>query len=211
MNKYYQTLENIINKGKAQENKKGNIVYLINESLRMDVEDLAEIFSEHKVAKKLLAKELDIYMTGETSIDVYNEAGIKWWDYCAPTLVNSYPTYFAKLPALIKKINKEKRPSKNYVLFIGATGVETNQLPCLSLMQFQISEGELYITVFQRSADSSLGLPSDIYQTTLIADMIDIPLANITFFIGNAHIYENNIENTRELLNGGSPKFELNV
>ena len=211
MNKYYQTLENIINKGKAQENKKGNIVYLINESLRMDVEDLAEIFSEHKVAKKLLAKELDIYMTGETSIDVYNEAGIKWWDYCAPTLVNSYPTYFAKLPALIKKINKEKRSSKNYVLFIGATGVETNQLPCLSLMQFQISEGELYITVFQRSADSSLGLPSDIYQTTLIADMIDIPLANITFFIGNAHIYENNIENTRELLNGGSPKFELNV
>ena len=211
MNKYYQTLENIINKGKAQENKKGNIVYLINESLRMDVEDLAEIFSEHKVAKKLLAKELDIYMTGETSIDVYNEAGIKWWDYCAPTLVNSYPTYFAKLPALIKKINKEKRSSKNYVLFIGATGVETNQLPCLSLMQFQISEGELYITVFQRSADSSLGLPSDIYQTTLIAGMIDVPLANITFFIGNAHIYENNIENTRELLNGGSPKFELNV
>ncbi|AFM54715.1 hypothetical protein B617_gp54 [Nonlabens phage P12024S] len=41
--------------------------------------------------------------------------------------------------------------------------------------------------------------------------LIDIPLANITFFIGNAHIYENNIDNTYELLNGGKPKFELNV
>ena len=211
MNKYYQTLNNILTKGKTQQNKKGNIQYLINESLSMNVEDLEEIFSTHKVARKLLAKELDIYMTGETSVDVYNKAGIKWWDYCAPTLVNSYPTYFAELPNLIAKINREKRSSKNYVLFIGATGVETNQLPCLSLMQFQISEGELYITVFQRSADSSLGLPSDIYQTTLIADMIDIPLANITYFIGNAHIYENNIKPTKELLTGNPAKFNLNV
>ena len=177
----------------------------------MDVKDLEEIFTEHKVARKLLAKELDIYMTGETSVEGYNKAGIHWWDYCAPTLVNSYPTYFAELPNLIAKINREKRSSKNYVLFIGATGIETNQLPCLSLMQFQISQGELYITVFQRSADSSLGLPSDIYQTTLIADMIDVPLANITYFIGNAHIYENNIEPTKELLKGNATKFNLNV
>ena len=211
MNKYYNTLNNILTNGKMQENKKGNITYLINESLSMDVKDLEEIFTEHKVARKLLAKELDIYMTGETSVEGYNKAGIHWWDYCAPTLVNSYPTYFAELPNLIAKINREKRSSKNYVLFIGATGIETNQLPCLSLMQFQISQGELYITVFQRSADSSLGLPSDIYQTTLIADMIDVPLANITYFIGNAHIYENNIEPTKELLKGNATKFNLNV
>ncbi len=211
MNKYYQTLQRILDQGKTQVNKKGGITYLINESISMNNEDLKEIFSEHKVARKLLKRELDIYMTGETSVEKYNEAGIHWWDYCAPTLINSYPTYFAKLPGLISKINKEKRSSKNYVLFIGETGVETNQLPCLSLMQFQISDGELYITVFQRSADSSLGLPSDIYQTTLIADMIDVPLANITFFVGNAHIYENNIENTKELLKGNNPKFNLNV
>ena len=36
------------------------------------------------------------------------------------------------------KINAEKRNSKNYVLFLDATGVETNQAPCLSLVQFQI-------------------------------------------------------------------------
>jgi len=79
------------------------------------------------------------------------------------------------------------------------------------LIQFQISEGMLYTTVYQRSADSNLGLPSDIYQIFLISNMINIPLANITFFIGNAHIYENNIDNTYELLKGNYPKFELNV
>ena len=211
MNKYYQTLQNILDKGKTQSNKKGNIKYLINETLSMNKKDLLKIFSDHKVAKTKLQKEIDLYFKGVIEVKKYNEAGIFWWNYCSPSLINSYPTYFKKLPALIKKINKEKRPSKNYVLFIGETGIETNQLPCLSLIQFQISEDELYITVYQRSADSSLGLPSDIYQVFLISKLINIPLANITFFIGNAHIYENNIDNTYELLKGNEPKFKLNV
>ena len=211
MNKYYQTLQNILEKGKTQSNKKGNIKYLINEVLSMDKTDLLKIFEEHKIAKSKLQKEIDLYFKGITEVEKYNEAGIFWWDYCAPTLINSYPTYFKRLPALIDKINIEKRPSKNYVLFIGETGIQTNQLPCLSLIQFQISENELYITVYQRSADSNLGLPSDIYQIFLISKLINIPLANITFFIGNAHIYENNIDNTYSLLKGNKPKFKLNV
>lgn len=211
MNKYHRTLKNILDNGKTQENKKGNIKYLLNETLSMDAIDLAEIFDEHKIAKSKLKAELEMYMQGIESVEEYNDAGIFWWNYCAPSLVNSYPTYFKKLPALIDKINREKRSSKNYVLFIGETGVETNQLPCLSLIQFQISDGELHMTVFQRSADSSIGLPSDIYQMFLISKMIDIPLANITFFIGNAHIYENNIHGTQETINGRQPKFNLNV
>ena len=97
------------------------------------------------------------------------------------------------------------------MLFIGETGVPTNQLPCLSLIQFQISDNKLNMTVFQRSADSSLGLPSDIYQMYLISKLINVELANITFFISNAHIYENNIKNTIKLLKGENPKFSLNV
>ena len=211
MNKYYKTLSNILNKGKTQVNKKGNIKYLINETLSMNNKNLLKIFKEHPIAKSKLLKELDLYFKGITDVKEYNKKGIFWWDYCAPNLINSYPTYFKKLPALIEKINKEKRSSKNYVLFIGETGVQTNQLPCLSLIQFQISDNKLYITVFQRSADSSLGLPSDIYQMFLISKLINIKLENITFFIGNAHIYENNIKSTYSLLEGNKSKFNLNV
>tara|TARA_R110000868_G_scaffold323254_1_gene584208 strand:- start:77 stop:712 length:636 start_codon:yes stop_codon:yes gene_type:complete len=211
MNKYYKTLENILNNGKIQENKKGNIKYIINEVLSMDKKDLFEIFEEHKIAKTKLSSELNLYFRGETNISEYNKQEINWWDYCKPTLINSYPTYFKKLPSLIDKINLEKRSSKNYVLFLGETGVKTNQLPCLSLIQFQISDNELYISVYQRSADSNLGLPSDIYQIYLISNLIDIRLANITFFIGNAHIYENNLDKTKDLLQGKKVKFDLNV
>ena len=116
------------------------------------------------------------------------------------------------LPPLVAKINKEKRNSKNYVLFLGATGVETNQAPCLSLVQFQIDEGELVVSAYQRSSDANLGLPSDIYHLYLMARQIELPLKSITLDLGNVHIYENNISRTEDLLAGAENiKFDLNV
>jgi len=211
MNKYYKLLNNIINTGQKQNNKKGNIIYLLNQVLSMNVNDLNKIFNEHKIAKKKLKNELILYCKGIDEVIQYNKLNITWWDYCKPKMKNTYPKYFKKLPELINKINKEKRSSKNYILFIGETGVETSQLPCLSLFQFQISNNKLFITVYQRSADSNLGLPSDIYHAYLISKMIDIELENITFFIGNAHIYENNIEKTKLLLKGNKVNFKLNT
>ena len=126
--------------------------------------------------------------------------------------MNSYPTYLEKLPALISKINREKRNSKNYVLFLGSTDAESNQAPCLSLVQFQIDNGRLVIPAYQRSSDANLGLPSDIYHLYLMAREIVLPLESITLFLGNVHIYETNLERTQRLLDGEDDvKFELNV
>lgn len=151
-------------------------------------------------------------MKGERDVEKYREVGITWWDYCGRILINSYPTYFEKLPGLIEKINREKRSSKNYVLFLGSTDAETNQAPCLSLVQFQIDDGELVVSAYQRSSDANLGLPADIYHLYLMARQIEVPLKSITLNLGNVHIYENNIERTRDLLAGNEGvKFDLNV
>lgn len=212
MNKYYQMLGKILETGKVQENKKGRIKYLLNERLTLTPGDLLDIFESHGIARKKLKAELGLFMQGERDVERYREAGITWWDYCGQTLVNSYPTYFEKLPPLIAQINEGKRNSKNYVLFLGATGVETNQAPCLSLVQFQIDEGELVVSAYQRSSDANLGLPSDIYHLYLMARQIDLPLKSITLDLGNVHIYENNISRTEDLLAGAENiKFDLNV
>ena len=211
-NKYYLMLANILENGKMQSNKKGNILYLLNERLTLSPGDLLDIFEGHSIARKKLRNELQLFMQGERNVERYREVGINWWDYCGAILVNSYPTYFEKLPPLIEKINREKRNSKNYVLFLGETGIESNQMPCLSLVQFQIDEGELVVSAYQRSSDASLGLPSDIYHLYLMARQIELPLKSITLNLGNVHIYENNIEKTRLLLAGNdNVKFELNV
>lgn len=212
MNKYYSILNKILSAGKVQENKKGSIKYLLDERLSLTPADLLDIFEGHNIARKKLRTELDLFMQGERNIEKYRDAGIYWWDYCGSVLVNSYPTYLEKLPPLIAKINREKRNSKNYVLFLGATEVESNQAPCLSLVQFQIDDGGLVVSAYQRSSDANLGLPSDLYHLYLMARQIELPLKSITLNMGNVHIYENNIEKTVCLINGDDGvRFELNV
>ncbi len=210
--KYHALLRKILAQGRTQENRKGTIRYLLNERLELTPGDLLGIFESHGIARKKLKAELALFMRGERDVGKYREAGITWWDYCGQTLVNSYPTYFERLPPLIAKINAEKRGSKNYVLFLGATGVESNQAPCLSLVQFQIEDGCLVLSAYQRSSDANLGLQSDLYHLYLISRQIDLPLKSVTLYLGNVHIYGNNLSRTRDLLAGVEGiRFELNV
>lgn len=212
MNKYYDMLNKVLSNGKMQHNKKGDIKYLLNEQLSLTPADLLDIFESHSIARKKLKSELQLFMQGERQVEKYRDVGINWWDYCGSVLVNSYPTYFEKLPPLIAKINREKRNSKNYVLFLGSTDAESNQAPCLSLVQFQIDEGELVVSAYQRSCDANLGLPSDIYHLYLMARQIDLPLKSIILNLGNVHIYASNLERTKNLLNGDeNVRFDLNV
>lgn len=68
------------------------------------------------------------------------------------------------------------------------------------------------MSAYQRSSNANLGLPADIYHLYLMARQIDLPLKNITLNLGNVHIYENNLERTRLLLDGDeNVKFDLNV
>lgn len=212
MNKYHVLLSRILSEGKDQENKKGTIRFLLNETLTLTPADLLDIFETHGIARKKLRKELELFMLGERDVERYREEGITWWDYCGRTLVNSYPTYLSKLPPLIERINKEKRNSKNYVLFLGSTDADTNQAPCLSLVQFQIDHGELVLSAYQRSSDANLGLPADIYHLYLMARMINLPLRSISLNLANVHIYQNNEKGTSELLSGNeSVRFNLNT
>lgn len=212
MNKYYSMIEKILREGKLQTNKKGNICYLLNQQLLLSTADLLDIFESHNIARKKLKDELNLFMRGERCVECYNDVGITWWDYCGQTLVNSYPTYMERLPPLVAKINREKRNSKNYVLFLGETGAESNQAPCLSLVQFQIEAGELVMSAYQRSSDANLGLPADIYHLYLMSRQIDVPLRSITLNLANVHVYESNIESTEKLLKGEEGiKFCLNV
>ncbi len=211
-NKYHQILARILNNGRHQVNKKGNITYLINEQLSLTPADLLEIFEGHGLARKKLRSELRLFMSGERSVEKYREAGINWWDYCGSILVNSYPTYFEKLPPLLARINTERRPSKNYVLFLGATEAESNQdaLPVTrSVPDRGRRTGGVRLPAQLRRQPRTAGrhippLPHGPEHR--------LPLKSITLFLGNVHVYDNNIDNTRRLLAGeDSVKFELNV
>lgn len=205
-NKYFDLLKKIIEHGHTEKGSKADLVALYNESLSFSEEELVDLFLSYKLPMQKLNDELELYMQGEINVVKYPE----WWGYIGDKFKNSYPQYFSKLPALIEKINSGKQ-SKNYILHLGSTLEETNQKTCVSLIQFQIYNEKLYITVFQRSADANLGLPADLYQVYMISKYIKIPLENITFFYGNVHIYWNNMFETENMLDGDLYRFTLNV
>lgn len=55
-NKYYAMLDKILQHGKQQSNKKGDIMYLLNEQLNLSPYDLLEIFEGHNLARKNYVK-----------------------------------------------------------------------------------------------------------------------------------------------------------
>lgn len=77
-NKYYEILDRIMATGKTQTNKKGNIRFLLNQTLTLSPGDLLEIFEGHPIARKKLRKELELFTSGERLTERYREAGISW-------------------------------------------------------------------------------------------------------------------------------------
>lgn len=74
-NKYYNILDKILRCGKKQSNKKGDIIYLLNEQLSLSPSDLLNIFEGHNIARKKLRSELSLFMQGERDLTKYREAG----------------------------------------------------------------------------------------------------------------------------------------
>ena len=73
MNKYYQILGRVLASGKTQENRKGNIRYLLNEQLTLTPADLLDIFEGHPIARKKLKSELQLFMQRSEELRVGKE------------------------------------------------------------------------------------------------------------------------------------------
>lgn len=56
MNKYHHILNRILSDGRRQENRKGGIIYLLNERLSLLPGDLLDIFEGHGIARKKLKR-----------------------------------------------------------------------------------------------------------------------------------------------------------
>lgn len=86
---------------------------------------------------------------------------------------------------------------------------ETKDKPCTNLLRFTIRENKLNMTVFMRSNDIILGTPYDIYNFTMLQEImagkLDIEVGKYTHIVDSLHIYENHFEMARDILNNPEP------
>ncbi len=89
--------------------------------------------------------------------------------------------------------------------------------PCHLMSQFYVDNGKLSCQMYQRSADMFLGMPFNIASyalfTHMIAQVCNLEVGDLIVCVGDAHIYENHIEQVKEQLSRkplGTPKLKLN-
>lgn len=198
----------ILFKNEIQHSKKGNNYYVLNVELVFHKQQLRRgLEADYKLPTEKLQRETELYLNGIEDTATYRDAGITWWDYVGNYMVNSYPQHFAKAKNIFMKVKtglKKGKQSRNWFIDLNTVG-PTSQHACISYIQLQNkisadNKSHLVVTVYQRSADVSIGLPCDIYQVQNMIEKYVGEIDTLHWYIGNAHIYENNMEATRKWL-----------
>ena len=133
--------------------------------------------------------------------------GVQWRRWRKP-LVRVNKVVLQNHDQLIELINgiKEDPYSRRHIISAWNPG-ELDQMalpPCHILSQFYVNNGKLSCQMYQRSADMFLGIPFNIASyalfTHMIAQVCNLEVDELVLAIGDAHIYENHIEQVKEQL-----------
>lgn len=150
--------------------------------------------------------------------------GYQWRNWNTPYLGKNINYRDKGVDQLSNIITSLKHPNDKYSRRLIMSAWNVDQLdqmalpPCHVLSQFHVLDNDkLYCTLYQRSGDVGLGVPFNIasyaFLTHMIADICDLKAAELTHYIGNAHIYESHVEHLRQQIEREPftfPTLELN-
>jgi len=146
--------------------------------------------------------------------------GVQWRAWRAPVFgVNRMAVkHVDQLQELINGLEKDPYGRRHIISAWNPGELDSMALPpCHMMSQFYVSNGKLSCQMYQRSADLFLGVPFNIASyalfTHMIAQVCGLEVGELIICLGDAHIYENHVEQVKEQLSRKPlplPKLELN-
>ena len=236
MQSYLDLLKDVLENGAPKDDRtKTGTLSVFGRQIRINLQDGFPLLTTKKLHFKAIVHELLWFLSGDTNIKYLQENKVKIWDAWADEHGNLGPVYghqwrkfgynrryswegIDQIERLIKSIKSNPNSRRHIVSAWNPVDVDQMALPpCHVLSQFYINEGKISCQLYQRSADLFLGVPFNIASYALllmmVAQICDLEPYEFIHTFGDAHIYNNHLEQVKKQLNRKPkelPKITLN-
>jgi len=213
MKQYLDLLDHVLKKGTHKGDRTGTgTKSVFGWQMRFNLNDGLPLLTTKKLHLKSIIHELLWFIKGDTNISYLKEHNVKIWNEWADENGDLGPVYGKQwrswetpdgrnLDQLDNVINQIKNNPDSRRMIVSAwnpSDIGSMALPpCHCLFQFYVSENKLSCQLYQRSADIFLGVPFNIASysilTHMIANVCGLELGDFIHTLGDAHIYQNHV------------------
>jgi len=217
MKQYLDLMQHVLDHGTQKHDRTGTgTISVFGHQMRFNLEEGFPIVTTKKLHLKSIIHELIWFLKGDTNIKYLKENNVRIWDEWADADGNLGPVYGAQwrswptadgrhidqIAQIIKTIKENPDSRRIMVSAWNVAEIENMKLPpCHALFQFYVADGKLSCQLYQRSADIFLGVPFNIASyallTMMVAQVCDLKAGEFIHTLGDAHIYNNHIEQAR--------------
>ena len=232
MKQYLDLLQHVLDHGIFKEDRTGTGTHSVfGYQMRFDLQDGFPLLTTKKLHLKSIIHELLWFLKGDTNVKYLQENGVRIWNEWADENGDlghiygyqwrSWPDYDGGHIDQIKEaIDTIQNNPDSRRIIVSAWNVadlpQMNLPPCHAFFQFYVANGKLSLQLYQRSADIFLGVPFNIASYALllmmVAQVTGLEAGDFVHTLGDAHIYNNHIEQVREQLSReprALPKMKL--
>jgi len=220
MKQYLDLLQLIMDKGTVKTDRTGvGTKSIFGHQMRFDLSEGFPLLTTKKVHLKSIIYELLWFISGDTNVRYLQEHGVSIWDEWADENGDLGPVYghqWRSFPTpnggSVDQLSQvldliKNHPDSRRMLVCAWNPAEIDKMalpPCHCLFQFYVANGRLSCQLYQRSADTFLGVPFNIASyallTLMIAQVCDLKPGEFIHTTGDTHIYLNHFEQVKEQL-----------
>lgn len=217
MQPYLNLLQRILDEGIEKTDRTGTgTKSIFGHQMRFNLKDGFPLLTTKKLHLKSIIYELLWFLKGDTNIKYLKEHGVRIWDEWADEDGNLGPVYGHQwrswpdynggtIDQIQNVINLIKHhPDSRRMMVTAWNPAEIEQMalpPCHCLFQFYVAEGRLSLQLYQRSADTFLGVPFNIASYALLLQMMaqvtGLKVGEFIHTTGDTHLYLNHLEQAK--------------
>jgi thymidylate synthase len=217
MKQYLDLLQHVMEKGFEKTDRTGTgTKSVFGYQMRFDLSNGFPLMTTKKLHFKSILYELLWFIRGETNTRYLTDNGVTIWNEWADSNGDlghiygyqwrSWPSYSGKaidqLERVVQSIQHNPDSRRHIVSAWNVGDLENMALPpCHVLFQFYVAGGNLSLQLYQRSADIFLGVPFNIASYSLlllmVAQVTGLKPGEFIHTIGDAHIYQNHIDQVK--------------